>query len=144
MSGDYAGDLTPEQAWELVSGEERATLVDVRTIEEWSYVGVPDTSSTGRPLVTVQWQRFSDGSRNPAFVDELRAGLAEVDTGATERPLVMLCRSGVRSAAAAQAATAAGLGPAYNVLDGFEGGLDANGHRGGTGWRADGLPWRQS
>ena len=61
-----------------------------------------------------------------------------------DAPLVFVCRSGVRSVAAAHAATAAGLGRSYNVIDGFEGGLDAEGHRGTTGWRAAGLPWRQS
>ena len=57
---------------------------------------------------------------------------------------MFLCRSGVRSVAAAQAATAAGLGPAYNVLEGFEGDVGADGHRGHSGWRAAGLPWRQA
>jgi rhodanese-related sulfurtransferase len=57
---------------------------------------------------------------------------------------VFLCRSGVRSVAAARAATAAGLGRSFNVLDGFEGGLDRAGHRGRAGWRAERLPWRQS
>ncbi len=56
---------------------------------------------------------------------------------------MFLCRSGVRSVAAAQTATAAGLGPSYNVLDGFEGPSDAEGHRGAQGWRSEGLPWRQ-
>ena len=58
--------------------------------------------------------------------------------------MVYLCRSGNRSIGSAQAATAAGIGPSYNVLDGFEGNLDENGHRGGTGWKAVGLPWKQS
>src|SRR5699024_2655117 len=61
-----------------------------------------------------------------------------------DRPLVFLCRSGGRSVSAALAATAAGLGPSYNVLDGFDGHTDAAGRRGATGWRAAGLPWRQS
>ncbi|MGZ4527583.1 MAG: rhodanese-like domain-containing protein, partial [Mycobacterium sp.] len=59
------------------------------------------------------------------------------------RPVIFLCRSGQRSIGAAEAATAVGIAPAYNVLDGFEGHLDAHGHRGETGWRAIGLPWRQ-
>lgn len=148
----YAGDLSPEDAWAVVSGDDQGVLVDVRTTAEWTYVGVPDPSSTGRPLVTVQWQRFGDGAVNPAFVDELRVALSALDdeagtpdpAGGRDRPLVFLCRSGVRSVAAARAATAAGLGPSYNVLDGFEGGLDGDGHRGRSGWRAAGLPWRQS
>jgi rhodanese-related sulfurtransferase len=145
----YAGDVTPEQAWAMVSGDERAVLVDVRTAAEWTYVGVPEPSPAGSPLVTVEWKRYPDGAVNPSFVDELRVALSAVDgdTRAGEehdRPLVFLCRSGVRSVAAARAATAAGLGPCFNVLDGFEGQLGDDGHRGGGGWRAAGLPWSQS
>ena len=60
------------------------------------------------------------------------------------RPVVFLCRSGNRSIGAAEAATEAGIAPSYNVLDGFEGNLDEHKHRGGTGWKAVGLPWKQS
>jgi rhodanese-related sulfurtransferase len=78
---------------------------------------------------------------NPRVVDRLvEAGL----TPGEERPVVFLCRSGQRSISAARAATAAGFGPAFNVLEGFEGPLDAEGHRGSSGWRALGLPWVQS
>lgn len=139
MSDGYAGDLTARQAWELLAEDDSALLVDVRTQAEWTYVGVPDTADLGRDLVTLEWQRYPDGTRVPDFVERLRAA------GATEgTPLVFLCRSGVRSAAAARAATATGLGPAYNVQDGFEGGLDEDSHRGRGGWRSEGLPWRQS
>ncbi|KQU36125.1 rhodanese-like domain-containing protein [Rhodococcus sp. BP-349] len=133
----YAGDITPEQAWELLSTDPEASLVDVRTHAEWSYVGVPDISSLDKPTAFVEWVGYPDGAKNENFVDEVRA--AGVDKG----PVVFLCRSGQRSIGAAEAATAAGLGPAYNVLDGFEGATDAEGHRGSAGWRAVGLPWRQ-
>jgi ribonuclease H / adenosylcobalamin/alpha-ribazole phosphatase len=134
----YAGDLAPDAALDLLRNDPSAVLVDCRTEAEWGYVGVPDLSEIGKHVVLTQWQR-SDGAVNPRFVDELRA------EGVTEQtPVVFICRSGVRSVAAAKAATAAGLGPAYNVLEGFEGGLDAFGHRGATGWKARGLPWRQS
>ncbi|MBO1756154.1 rhodanese-like domain-containing protein [Allobranchiibius sp. CTAmp26] len=141
MSEGYAGDLTPQQAWELLAAHEDAVLVDVRTGAEWAYVGVPDIADLGRETEFVEWVSFPDGASNPHFVDDVReAGLAAGDG----RPVVFLCRSGQRSIGAAKAATAAGLGPAYNVLDGFEGGLDDAGHRGGGGWRAAGLPWKQS
>ncbi|MBM7416400.1 MULTISPECIES: rhodanese-like domain-containing protein [Nocardiaceae] len=133
----YAGDITPEQAWELLSTDPEASLVDVRTHAEWSYVGVPDISSLDKPTAFVEWVGYPDGARNENFVDEVRA--AGIERG----PVVFLCRSGQRSIGAAEAATAAGLGPAYNVLDGFEGATDAEGHRGSAGWRAVGLPWRQ-
>jgi ribonuclease HI/rhodanese-related sulfurtransferase len=135
----YAGDLTPRQAWDLLRSEPDAVLVDVRTRAEWSFVGVPDLSAIGKHLVTVEWTRWPGGEANPDFLAEVRgAGVAD------GTPVVFLCRSGHRSAAAATVATEAGLGPAYNVLDGFEGHTDAEGHRGSVGWRAEGLPWRQS
>ena len=74
------------------------------------------------------------------FVDDLIA--AGVTPG--ERPVIFLCRSGNRSIGAAEAATEVGIAPSYNVLDGFEGNLDDQKHRGGTGWKAIGLPWTQS
>lgn len=137
--GGYAGDLTPREAWQLLQDDPRAVLVDCRTQAEWSYVGGPDTSGLGRAHLSIEWQQYPTGRVNDRFVDQLREALGDD----RDAPLVFLCRSGVRSVAAARAATAAGLGSSYNVLDGFEGGLDAEGHRGRTGWRAEGLPWRQ-
>ena len=135
----YAGDLTPTQAWDMLQESPRAVLVDVRTQAEWSFVGVPDTSGIGRTTAFVEWNTFPEGTRNHRFLDQL------ADAGITgEEPVVFLCRSGARSIAAAEAATAAGFGPAYNVLDGFEGATNTDGHRGDAGWRAEGLPWKQS
>jgi rhodanese-related sulfurtransferase len=135
----YAGDITPEESWKLLSNNPEAVLVDCRTDAEWHWVGVPDLSSLGRNVVFVEWNR-SNGRHNDDFVAELIA--AGVAPG--ERPVVFLCRSGNRSIPAAQTATAAGIAPSYNMLDGFEGQLDADGHRGSNGWRALGLPWKQS
>src|SRR3954451_1625011 len=135
----YAGDLAPAEAYELLEREHDAVLVDVRTRPEWAYVGLPDLTGLGKDVVRVEWTRYPDGARNGAFLDELAA--AGVDR---DRPVVFLCRSGVRSGAAAEAATRAGYGRAYNVAEGFEGPLDADGHRGSRGWRAARLPWRQS
>lgn len=135
----YAGDITPEEAWKLLSDNPDAVLVDCRTDAEWRFVGVPDISELGRDVVYVEWSR-SDGRRNETFVDDLLE--AGVEKG--EQPVVFLCRSGNRSIAAAEAATSAGITQSYNVLDGFEGNLDPDGHRGGSGWKAVGLPWKQS
>jgi rhodanese-related sulfurtransferase len=136
----YAGDITPEQAWKLLSDNPQAVLVDVRTDAEWRFVGVPDLSSLGRDVVYIQWNR-ADGQCNENFLAELSE---QVTADAHDRPVVFLCRSGNRSISAAEAATEAGIAPSYNVLDGFEGHLDNAGHRGGSGWRAIGLPWKQS
>lgn len=142
----YAGDITPREAWKVLSDNSDAVLVDVRTDAEWRFVGVPDLSSLGRDVVYLQWNDVA-GKRNERFVDELLEAGVEPGVGPRAsggRPVVFLCRSGNRSIPAAKAATAAGIGPSYNVLDGFEGQLDESGHRGGSGWRAVGLPWKQS
>lgn len=135
----YAGDITPADSWTLLNENPDAVLVDVRTGAEWTWVGVPDLRGVGRDVVFVEWTH-SDGRRNENFVADLIA--AGVTPG--ERPVIFLCRSGNRSIPAAEAATAAGIAPAYNMLEGFEGQLDESGHRGVTGWRAEGLPWRQT
>jgi rhodanese-related sulfurtransferase len=134
-----AGDLTPEQAWALLAADPAAVLVDVRTRAEWAFVGMPDLRGLGKRVLPVEWVAFPSGAPNTAFLDQLEA------TGvARTAPVAFLCRSGHRSVGAAEAATAAGWTAAYNVLDGFEGHVDAEGHRGSTGWRACGLPWQQS
>src|ERR1700759_1247102 len=135
----YAGDITPEQAWKLLGENPEAVLVDVRTDAEWRFVGVPDLSSLGREVVYIEWNSV-DGTRNDNFVADLTEQLPAA-TG--DRPVIFLCRSGNRSIGAAEVATGAGIAPAYNVLDGFEGHLDANGHRGETGWGAMRLRWKQ-
>lgn len=114
----YAGDITPREAVERVS--KGAVLVDVRTVEEWRTVGVPDLTDAGTAPLFLEWNR-SDGTRNVSFLNQLN--------GLKGRELLFLCRSGVRSVAAAQNATAAGH-TAFNVLHGFE----ADG-----GWRSSGL-----
>lgn len=139
----YAGDITPEEAWKLLSENPEAVLVDCRTDAEWRFVGVPDLTSLQRDVVYIEWNR-TDGSHNDAFVDDLLEKVGASGSASIDRPVVFLCRSGNRSIGAAEAATAAGIGPSYNVLDGFEGNLDENRHRGGTGWKAVGLPWKQS
>lgn len=126
----YAGDIPPTLAWQWVQSGE-AVLVDVRTDAERAWVGqVPGA-------IAVAWKQWPQMQLNPDFDAQL---LAAVPPG---RKVLLLCRSGVRSVAAAQQATALGL-EAYNVLEGFEGELDANGQRGHiNGWRLRGLPWHQ-
>ncbi|HEX6517309.1 MAG TPA: rhodanese-like domain-containing protein [Nocardioidaceae bacterium] len=135
----YAGDLSPAEAWALLQEDPAALLVDVRTEAEWTFVGVPDLSALGKKVLAVSWVGWPGGQRNESFLEELRAA-----GGDQASALVFLCRSGHRSAAAAEAATEAGLAPSYNVAQGFEGDLDEHGRRGHAGWRASGLPWRQS
>ena len=135
----YAGDISPMQAWKLLSEDDAATLVDVRTPAEWNYVGVPDLSSVGKQPLLLPWVFFPSMERNEQFVAQLeKAGLDR------EAPLLFICRSGARSRAAAIAMTARGFTRCYNVGSGFEGDLDQGRHRGTvSGWKAEGLPWLQ-
>jgi rhodanese-related sulfurtransferase len=128
----YAGDVAPAQAWAKVAAG--AVLVDVRTDGEWAHIGVPDVSALDAEPVFIQWN-LASGEPNPAFVSELRAAVP------TDRELVVLCRSGARSVAAAEAATAAGY-TAFNVLEGFEGMADGYGDRVVNGWKNRSLPWK--
>ena len=136
----YAGDLSPDDAYRLLTDNPDAVLVDVRTAAEWSYVGTPDLSELHREVVLAEWITFPEGARDPDFLLRVEAVAERKDA-----PVIFLCRSGVRSVAAAEAATEAGYTQAYNILEGFEGPPDAEGHRGRTaGWKFRGLPWRQS
>ncbi len=126
----YAGDITPDtaHAW-MQSGA--AVMVDVRTDAEREWVGfVPNA-------VAVAWKQWPGMAMNPAFDEAVQAA-------ANGKKIVLLCRSGVRSIAAAKRATDLGL-EAYNILEGFEGDANEAGHRGTKGgWRMRGLPWRQN
>ena len=139
LTEDYAGDVTPQRAYEEIARASDAALIDCRTQAEWSFVGVADLRAAGRQPVLVEWQSYPEMTRNPDFAGALtRAGIGK------GRPLYFICRSGARSRAAAIAMTAAGFGPCYNVAGGFEGNRDSEGHRGTVeGWKAAGLPWRQ-
>jgi glyoxylase-like metal-dependent hydrolase (beta-lactamase superfamily II)/rhodanese-related sulfurtransferase len=126
----YAGDISPELAyawWQSGDG----VLVDVRTDAEREWVGfVPGA-------VALAWKQWPGMAMNAGFDAGL---LAAVPQGTKA---LLLCRSGVRSIAAARRAAELGL-QAYNILDGFEGAPDKQAHRGKQGgWRFAGLPWRQ-
>lgn len=140
----YAGDLDVGDVWSLLETDDRSVLVDVRTRAEWSFVGLPDLGSLGKAPVLIEWQRYPDMAVNAGFPDELQA---EFDRRGLSKdaPVLFLCRSGARSQAAAMTAAAHGFSAAYNVAGGFEGPLGPDGRRGGVdGWKARGLPWRQS
>ena len=127
----YAGALTPKEAYEVWQLAPGAKLVDVRTRAEWDWVGrIPGAEE-------IEWISYPSNQPNSHF-------LAQFKHCVDPEALVMfVCRSGVRSVAAAQRATTLGF-EAYNILGGFEGDPDQHGHRGQrNGWRLAGLPWRQ-
>lgn len=129
----YYGAVSPTEAQALLAAFPHARLVDVRTRPEREYVGYVPGS------VLIEWNTYPSGARNAHFVEELRAAANDPDA-----PVLFYCRSGQRSDAAARAAAAEGYTMALNVLEGFEGAKDAQGHRGTLGgWRKAGLPWVQ-
>lgn len=131
----FTGSVAPRDAWRLAQAGE-AVLVDVRTAEERKFVGqVPGS-------VHVPWATGTSLTRNPRFARELEAKVAA--QGGKEAVLLLLCRSGKRSALAAEAAEKAGFIAVFNVREGFEGDLDPAQQRGHfNGWRFHGLPWEQ-
>ena len=131
MKLPYAGALTPQEAVELMKSG-AAKLVDVRTRAEWDYVGkIPGA-------LLIEWQAYPSSLLNPEFLNQLQAEVSK------DQPVMFICRSGARSNSAAKRATEAGYTRSYNILQGFEGDKDAEGHRNSSGgWRFAGLPWTQ-
>ena len=127
----YAGDVSPQLAFAWCSAG-AAVLVDVRSDAERAWVGfVPGA-------VAVPWKQWPGMTANPDFDAAIQAAAPP------GQRLLLLCRSGVRSIAAARRATELGL-VAFNIMEGFEGDPDEQGQRGHKhGWRHRGLPWQHS
>jgi len=139
----HIASVSVEEAWARLKRDAGSVLIDVRTIAEWAYVGLPDLSTIGKRPVLVEWQGFPDDRQNTAFVERLTEALAPIGAD-RDCELLFICRSGQRSLKAAQAMAAAGYARCRNVADGFEGPLDPTRHRGQLGgWKAKGLPWAQ-
>ncbi len=141
-TGEYAGDVSCQEAWDALANDETAVLVDVRTQVEWQLIGKPDLSSIGREPIYLQWVTMQGMNKN--FVEELKAALDERGV-AVDAPVYFLCQSGGRSKMSAMQCTQLGYERCYNVAEGFEGELDDQQHRNSiSGWKVAGLPWTQS
>jgi rhodanese-related sulfurtransferase len=130
----YAGAVTPQEAFELLQADSRVKLIDVRTDAERDWVGRVAIAQGQHGAV--QWSTWPGGLPNPDFIDQLGAVAGKDDV------LLFLCRSGVRSVHAARLAAASGFPHAFDILEGFEGNKDSEGHRKTVGgWCKAGLPW---
>ncbi|TQK02519.1 rhodanese-like domain-containing protein [Herbaspirillum sp. SJZ107] len=130
----YAGAVTPQEAFALVQADPRVKLVDVRTNAERDWIGRPAIPEQQHGAV--QWTLYPGGAPNPDFATQLQQVADKEDV------VLFLCRSGVRSRHAARVATELGFQDAYDILEGFEGDRDAEGHRKTVGgWCKAGLPW---
>lgn len=130
----YAGAVTPQEAYTLLQSDPRVKLVDVRTNAERDWIGRPAIPDAQHGAV--QWTLYPGGAPNPDFATQLQ------QTADKEDVVLFLCRSGVRSRHAARVATELGYTDAFDILEGFEGERDAEGHRKTVGgWCKAGLPW---
>lgn len=135
----YEGDIGPVEAWEILQKDATAVVIDTRTDAEFSYVGGPDLSGLPNPMHRISWKIFPAMERNPHFEDAVKEAVPDPST-----VILFLCRSGVRSAAAATAMSALGYQHCYNIAEGFEGDRNDDAHRGTVnGWKVRGLPWVQ-
>ncbi len=126
-------NLNPKQSWALLQDNPMAVMIDVRTAIEHSFVGCPLNS------IHIAWKEFPGMQLNESFVAQVEEKVSDKSI-----PVLLLCRSGVRSVAAATALEAAGFEKLINIVEGFEGALDEEKHRGNIdGWRFHGLPWEQ-
>ena len=140
--GEYAGDVSCQDAWDALAADPQALLVDVRTQVEWQLIGKPDLSSIHQEPVDLQWVTMQGVNKN--FVDELKAILEERGA-ATDTPIYFMCQSGGRSKMSAMQCTELGYSTCYNIAEGFEGDLDEHQHRNSiNGWKVAGLPWTQN
>lgn len=132
-------DASASEAYTVLQSDPNARLVDVRTRAEWAYVGLPDLGLASDVLL-VEWQTFPTMQVDVNFGETLERACPDRDAA-----LYFLCRSGVRSLAAAREMRERGYTRVFNVRDGFEGPPNREGHRGTVaGWKASGLPWHQS
>lgn len=143
-TGPHVEQCSAAEAHALLVSNRAAQLVDVRTKAEWNFVGTVDLEAVGKKPLLVEWQTWPRMNVSTDFVETLESMLTDMDVQKSA-PLLFLCRSGVRSHAAAEACLRAGFQRCVNVEGGFEGPPDAARHRGGVrGWKAEGLPWVQS
>ncbi|MEM6933135.1 MAG: rhodanese-like domain-containing protein [Pseudomonadota bacterium] len=143
--GVIVDQVDPVDAYTTLAQSATSLLVDVRTRAEWQFVGLPDLAAVSKETILAEWIKFPEMGPNPAFLDEIGGVIAAHEPDR----LFFICRSGSRSLAAAHAVaemadSRGGPGHCSNVMEGFEGELDSDGHRGTlNGWKARGLPWRQ-
>ncbi len=125
--------LNPKEAFDFLQANPEAVFIDVRSEMEYMFVGHP------RGSIHIPWVDGPEWEINPMFVAHVRKA------SSVNRPVLLICRSGRRSADAGLALENAGLKEIYNVEHGFEGDLDDTHHRNShNGWRFDGLPWAQT
>jgi len=142
---DGVQSIEPRAAWEFIQNDPKAVLIDVRSTMEFLFVGHP------KGAIHIAWIDEPDWDVNKDFVKEVRKVMlggaisrGDKDQPIQNTPVLLICRSGVRSLDAGKELIKAGFMQVYNIIDGFEGPRDADHHRSTLGgWRFHGLPWEQ-
>ena len=136
----YAGDINSSDAFEILKNELNSFLIDVRTLPEWQFSGVPDLSSVRKDILTISWKNYPKMDMNSNFAGQVEGIISD-----KVAKLFFICKTGGRSLDAAIKMTELGYRNCYNIASGFEGDLNDNNQRGKiNGWKASGLPWEQT
>ena len=144
MSDSDVISITPQDAWQMLQDNPKSVLVDIRSEMEYLFIGHP------KGAIHIPWIDEPDWKVNPRFAAEVRKVMLggvvydPEDSDVEAVPILLICRSGRRSLEAGKTLVKEGFTKIYNILEGFEGPLDANHHRSAlSGWRFHGLPWEQ-
>ena len=140
-----------EAAKFMTQNASKALFLDVRTPAEVTFLGMPVQADANVPYMKDPdfpvWDHVKGTFKlelNPDFLPEVRRRLAAKGLKAGD-PIVLICRSGDRSASAANLMAEAGFKNVYSVVDGYEGDLAKDGPKAGqravNGWKNAGLPW---
>jgi rhodanese-related sulfurtransferase len=144
--------FSSQEAAKFVEQNASKTLfLDIRTTAEVTFLGMPMQADASVPYMKEPefpvWDSVKATFKlepNSDFVPEVRRRLSAKQLGPSDA-VVLICRSGDRSAAAANLLAEAGFKNVYSVVDGFEGDLAADGPKSGqravNGWKNAGLPW---
>lgn len=138
--------ISPKEAFDLVVKDSNSLIIDVRTLEEFNFVGFIDAQAIEERIIVLPWRIYPKMTPNTDFTKALTKIFDDAFEQANREKfkLIFICRSGGRSQEAAENCLALGFGGYYNVVSGFEGDLDEFGHRSKiNGWKAENLPWKQ-
>ncbi|MDX1950235.1 MAG: rhodanese-like domain-containing protein [Rickettsiales bacterium] len=136
----FPEEILARDAFQILKNEKNSYLIDVRTLPEWSFSGLPNLSEINKEVLRISWLFYPKMEFNSEFANHLQEEISD-----KESKLFFLCKVGGRSFDAAIMAKQLGYKNSYNVTNGFEGEKDEMGRRGFiNGWKAEGLPWFQS
>lgn len=138
--------IEPKLALDILAKDKNSLLIDVRTEAEFNFVGTVDSSALINSSLLLPWLTFPTMQENGEFKSKFENSLQLISSdNYKDLHLFFICKTGGRSNSAAQFASDIGYKNCYNIVNGFEGDIDHNNHRGNiNGWKADKLPWKQN